>query len=268
MRYKLIAVDIDGTLLDDKGQLSRKTEQTIKEVVERGVIFTLSTGRPISGIGKYVHLVSSGAPVIVYNGAKIVNPITGNAYYKKELTDEAALKILERGNALGTTVAAWCNDRLYFSVLNEKAEAYKVKREAVMLSDMENLAREGIIKILWIDSAERIGAFSRELKIEPIEKTSAFPSEEIYMEFVDSSVSKGAALKKVGEICGIKQNEIIAIGNGFNDVSMIKNAGLGVAMENAPDEVKSYADYITCSNDCNGVAAVLEKFVLDEGYRL
>jgi Cof subfamily protein (haloacid dehalogenase superfamily) len=118
--------------------------------------------------------------------------------------------------------------------------------------------------MLWYDDIERINSFERELHGKLGPSVNFHTSQPIYLEFVDRNASKAIALEKLGQYYNIKREEMIAVGDGFNDLSMIEYAGLGVAMENAPDEVKKAADFLTLSNEEDGVAFVIEKFIFNQ----
>ena len=118
-------------------------------------------------------------------------------------------------------------------------------------------------KILWIDTEEKIKKIQEELPGDAFSQVTFCTSQTTYLEFFNSQVSKAKAMERLGQLFNIRQEEMIAVGDGLNDLPMIEYAGLGVAMENAPDGVKESADYITArTNNEDGVAEVLEKFVL------
>jgi hypothetical protein len=121
---------------------------------------------------------------------------------------------------------------------------------------------KGINKLLWYDEIERINAFEKEMHDLLGPSVNFHTSQPFFLEFVDVNASKAIALEKLGAYYGIQREEMIAIGDGFNDLSMIEYAGLGVAMENAPEEIKRIADYVTLSNENDGVAYVIEQFIL------
>jgi Cof subfamily protein (haloacid dehalogenase superfamily) len=159
----------------------------------------------------------------------------------------------------------WAGNQLYVNELNKRTEKYAqlsgVKPQ--VYSDIKELISIGVSKVLWNDEIERINGFERRLNGLLSPSVNFHTSQPIYLEFVDQKVSKAIALEKMGEFYSIRREEMIAIGDGFNDLPMIEYAGLGVAMGNAPEEVKDAADYITRSNDEDGVAKVIDLFVLN-----
>ena len=265
MKYKLIAVDMDGTLLNDKGDITPETVAAIKSAVLSGVVFTVSTGRPIQGVDKYNGLLGLNAPTITYNGAMIVQSDTKKVLFSKTLLYSDAMKILNSGMRMGTTMCVWAHNKLYCNVHNERVDFYRSISdvEAIAIDDYEALAKSGITKILWYDDVDTLADMQKQLKEISFEKVTYCTSRPVFLEFFNSDVSKAEAMKKIGEMYSIKREEMIAIGDGYNDLPMIEYAGLGVAMANAPDGVKQHADYVTQhSNNRDGIAEVIKKFVL------
>lgn len=265
MAYKLIAADMDGTLLNDNGIITPRTIEAIKKAVAKDVIFTISTGRPIQGVDKYNYILNLKAPIITYNGAMIVHSDTHEVLFSKNLLYNDAIKILKIGNEIGITMIVWANNKLYCNVINEKVDDYKKLSdvEPILINDYNVLAQSGITKILWYEQTNVIADMQKKLGKVSFEKVTYCTSKPTFLEFFNSEVSKAEAMKTIGTIYGIKQEEMLAIGDGYNDLPMIKFAKLGVAMKNAPDEVKQQADYITeHSNNCDAIAEIIEKFIL------
>jgi Cof subfamily protein (haloacid dehalogenase superfamily) len=134
--------------------------------------------------------------------------------------------------------------------------------EPVLAENTRQLAEKGVTKILWSDEVEKIEQYNREVGKHLSDNVNFHPSRPYFLEFVDINASKAIAMERLGEYYGIDRSEMIAVGDGYNDLSMIEYAGLGVAMANSPDYVKEKADYITLSNEEDGVAHVINKFIL------
>lgn len=267
MRYKLIAVDMDGTLLNDEKEITPLTIKAIKEATKKGVIFTISTGRSIKGVEKYNKILHLSSPIITYNGASIVKADTKEVLFSKNLLDDDALKILKYGNERNITMCIWAHDNLYCNVLNELTDDYKKLSdvEPILNKDFESLSRFGISKILWYSDVKTITRVEKELKGVMFENVNYCTSKQTFLEFFNGDVSKARAMEKIGKIYGIKKEEMIAIGDGDNDLSMIEYAGLGVAMSNSSENVKKHAEYVTKnSNNFDGVGEVINKFVLEK----
>ena len=263
MKYKLVAADMDGTLLNSRGEITSATVAEIRRLADKGVVFTVSTGRPMQGVAKYKELLGLTGPVITYNGAMIVNAGDNRVLFEQGLLREDARKIWELGQKYNTTMCIWAGNRLYGNRLDERIHDYKKLSgvEPVLAEDIETLLDIGITKILWYDEVERIEAFLAQLSTDLFCEVSYCTSKPTFLEFFSKKVSKAIAMEKIGEILGISREETVAIGDGLNDLSMIQYAGLGVAMGNATKEVKENAQFITDTNEEEGVRKVLERFL-------
>lgn len=267
MKYKLVAVDIDGTLLDSRSNLTPETKKAIQETIATGVIFTICTGRPIQGVEPLIDQLGFDLPFITYNGAMIVTGKTGKILYAKTMRGEDVKTVYKLGTELETTVVIWADNKLYMQPCGAEASAYAdlSRTTPQPITDLEALLEQGVTKVLFYDEVEAIRRFESYVAPHVPATVNYCTSQPFLLEFFDQEVSKANALAQLGAYYGFTREEIIAIGDGFNDLSMIKYAGLGVAMANADEAIKQEADYITLSNDENGVAHVLYRFCLNKG---
>jgi len=210
--------------------------------------------------------LEADVPVITYNGAMVITGESRKIIYSCTMKRDDALQVERLGRERNTTIAIWAENKLFVNRTDERAAKYSQLSgtEPKLYEDVEELIAKGINKILWYDEVERINEFQKELKGIVNPTVNFHTSQPFFLEFVDVNASKAIALEKLGEFYGIKREEMIAIGDGFNDLSMIEYAGLGVSMENAPEEIKQAADFVTLSNDNDGVAYVIEKFILND----
>lgn len=266
MTYKLIATDMDGTLLTSSDEITVQTQQAIKSAIDTGAIFTLSTGRPLQGVKKYIDQLGLNCPVITYNGAVIAHSVTGEILFSQNMDITEAIRVYNLAKEKGVMFIVWSQNKLYASEISEKTYFYEgiTNTKADLLTDFERVAESGITKMLWYDDAQVLEKYIYELKSENFTHTTFTKSRAYFLEFFSNKVSKAVAMEKLGEYYGIKREEMIAVGDQTNDLPMIEYAGLGVAMANAVDNVKRVADYITDSNNEDGVAKVIEKFILRE----
>ena len=262
--YKLIAVDMDGTLLNSEGKLSQITIDTVIEAINQGFHFILSTGRPIQGLQESIRILGLKGPMITYNGAMIVMAENNNILYQTDLDSEDARIILELGNKYETTMCFWSQNKLYVNRLDKRVNDYKKISgvEPILLNNYEEIVSRGITKILWYDTSDKLNEYIKRLNLLLKPTVSFCTSKPVFLEFFNSKVSKAEALKKIGEYYNIDKAEMIAVGDGFNDLPMLEYAGLGIAMDNAPDDLKKNMQYVAPSNDNNGVAEVIERFLL------
>jgi len=261
MKYKLIAVDMDGTLLNSQGIITEKTKDAIRRVSAKGAIFTVCTGRPIQGVEIYQDALIMDNPFITYNGAMIVMGDTKQILYEQGIAPADAREIFAFARTFGTTVTVWSENKLYVNQLNDRIRAYQKlsQVEPILITDEEALIARGITKILWIDEIDQIGSYQQILRHQLSRGVTFCTSKPNFLEFFDCRVSKARAMEKLGDHLGIQVEEMVAIGDGFNDLDMIEYAGLGVAMANAPEAIRVKADYVTLSNDEDGVADFLDQ---------
>ena len=231
MRYKFAATDMDGTLLNNFNEITPYTADIIRQAVSAGLIFSICTGRPIEGVSRYLKQLDIQGPVITYNGAMILDSATGKILYRQDLEAEDARKILETGIHYNTTMCIWSDNKLYGNQLNDRIYEYSqaTKVTPLLIPSIDTLLAQGITKILWYDDAARIQQIEKELSGTALFHNVTFcTSKPFYLEFFNNAVSKAAAIDRIGDLYGFSSLETIAIGDGFNDLSMIRHAALGV----------------------------------------
>ena len=267
--YKLIALDMDGTLLTSEKKISENTKKALKEAEAKGVKVVLASGRPLSGITKFLEeldLLKSEDHTLSFNGGIVINNKTQNIITSTLLKGSDLKDIYKIANELDVNIHAFS---VREGLITPKMSQYTQHEcdingiEATIKDFNEIEDEEDIVKVMMIDPQEKLDEAIKKLPKYLYDKYSVFKSAPFFLEFTNKEVDKGKGLKKLGEYLGIKQEEIIACGDAGNDLSMIKYAGLGVAMKNATDDVKEAADYITLSNDEDGIVHVVNKFILD-----
>jgi len=261
--YRLLALDMDGTLLNSHGEVSERNRKAIRAALDAGIHVTLSTGRSLTGAHWCAEELDLTCPLIIYNGGMLADR-AGNVLYSKELLPADALLAMEEGVKRGVTLCIWCGGKLYGHPLNERTADYVrfAGVEPLPVESLEALARQGVTKVLWYGTKEEIPAFWKEMEKAPFENVHATPSQPMFLEFFHGEVSKAAALERLGALLNVQREEMIAMGDGANDLELLAYAGLGVAMGNASPLVKKQADAVTVTNDRDGVAEVIEKYLL------
>ena len=186
-------------------------------------------------------------PFITYNGAMVVMGKSGKILYEQRLSFEDSRDIIELGKKYNTAQMIWVNNGLFVTIMDERADKYKRigRVEPVLAEDTDELIKNGTTKVLWYDEVENIEKYQSEAGKVLKDTVVYHTSQPYFLEFVHKNASKAIAMEKLGEYFGIARSEMIAVGDGFNDLSMIEYAGLGVAMSNAPVELKEKADYVT-----------------------
>lgn len=264
MNYKMIASDMDGTLLGSDCRISDKNKAAIRKAVDKGIVFVLATGRPIQGVRSYAEELGLDGAAITYNGAVVADLASGKILYEQSMDRRDAELSLRLGTEYDTTMCIWSQGKLYVNKLNDRAYDYMTISgvEPILAEDFGDILDAGITKILWYDDPEMIGRMPAEMAKKGFSDTTFCLSRPYFLEFFSSRVSKAAALEKLCEIHKVTPAEVIAMGDAPNDLPMLEFAGMGVAMGNALPEVKAVAGHVAPSNDDDGVAAVIEKFVL------
>jgi Cof subfamily protein (haloacid dehalogenase superfamily) len=267
--YKLIALDMDGTLLTTDKKVSERTEAAIKAAEAKGVKIVLASGRPLIGINRYLEeleLIKGEDYVLSFNGGLVLNTKTEEIVSKVSLKGSDLKYIYEISRELNINIHAFSAKDGLITPKNSQYTEHEAEINGIDIN-IKNFNEvdddEDIIKVMMIDPQEILDPAIERLPKEVYEKYSVFKSSPFFLEFTHKEVDKGLGLKRLGEYLGIKKEEIIACGDAGNDLSMVKYAGLGVAMDNAVPEVKDAADYITTSNDEDGIAKVIEKFILN-----
>jgi Cof subfamily protein (haloacid dehalogenase superfamily) len=253
---KLIVLDLDGTALNSKNIIPRNLQTMLKRLkYENASRIVLASGRSISSMRIMAGQLGIKAPVITLNGGAIIDPVSDEIYYEKNLSEKIYLESLTILKELHIDIVVFTA----FGVYAEKASKITDILEEYSDNKIEwvkNLGTiESPVKILYIPEYERTNAevknHTLSLKIDIIESGFNFT------EIVPKGVNKGTALKLVSEMFEISHKDIIAFGDNENDIEMLQLAGNGIAMGNAPDHVKSKADMITGTNDEDGVYNVL-----------
>lgn len=274
LKYKMIAMDMDGTLLNNKKEISETTRNILKRASEKGVKLVVCTGRIFTSAKVYAGLIGTKAPIIASNGAYIREKDREEIIFERCLPDEIVKRVIEISEGYGllphvfTSNTIYTKKLVYFSANYKRWNDTLPENERVKINLVEDLGiafeenSGNILKVVVADdNFENVLRAKKEIK-ENID-ASIFSSAHNNFEVMASNISKGYAVERIAKYYGIDRDEIICIGDNENDISMIEYAGLGVAMGNATDELKGIADYITDTNEEDGVAKVIEKFVLN-----
>lgn len=267
--YKLIALDMDGTILKEDKTISPETKKAIESAKAKGVKVVLSSGRPMLGLNKYLkqlNLINKDDYAISYNGALIQNTQTGEVIAKTTMSFGDLDYLYELSKKLNVNIHLLTENSCITPKWNYYSQ-YEADENGIPLEiiDFHKLPKDTtIVKIMFIDPPEILSPAIDKLPKEVYEKYTVVRSDAFYLEFLDKSVNKGSGVELLAKSLDIKREEVICVGDAGNDIHMIKYAGLGVAMGNAFPEVKEIADYITLTNEEHGVAHVINKFVLKE----
>jgi Cof subfamily protein (haloacid dehalogenase superfamily) len=262
MIFNLLAIDLDDTLLDSKKEISQYTVNIIKKTVNKGFIVVLATGRSFIGAIKYYSLLRLDTPIITCGGSEIVDG-KGKEIFKHPLSIENVKKILDfaRQNKLHAQIE---NSRGYYFERHNKfsrqhAIFYGFEGEQVTSpSILENIPASKILILSEPQIIEKIHPEAKKL-FPGLLISRSLPT---FLEFNNQESSKGFALKFITSYFGLKSEQVIAFGDSELDIEMMEYAGFCVAVGNAPQKILDMADYISTSNNEDGVAEAIIKLVL------
>lgn len=266
MPYRLIAMDLDDTLLTDELKVSEPTRQAMNDAIARGVHITIATGRMFDSAQKIARQVGLNVPIITYQGSLIKNLLDEEVLYERSVPVSVARRIYEYCQEHGLHLQSYIDDKLYAPEENDRLRGY-AKQSNIPYIIEPDFARiinhEKQTKLLIIDEPALLDALLPELRDLLGSEVHLTKSKPNYLEFMHKEGTKGHALRFLAAHYGIPIEETIAMGDAMNDHEMVEAAGLGVAMANAVPALKEIADYITLSNNEDGVKHVIDKFVLN-----
>ncbi|MDD2716433.1 MAG: Cof-type HAD-IIB family hydrolase [Candidatus Wallbacteria bacterium] len=255
MTFKLIALDLDGTLLDDSHRIRTKTLEKIQSLSRSGIRFVLVTGRMFCSARSYSQLLGTGIHVISYNGALIVDE--GQSVFERLIERETCERILRLCDP--ELLLIFISDRMYVKSYNQLVRSY-VERAGVAYNHFLGLNCHRNLPLKFI-YAPLEDLEIEESRIRKSLGASAYVTNSLgnFIEIMHPEVSKAEALSWYSRRAGISMDEVLAFGDGMNDLEMLSQAGCGVAMGNAPDALKKAACEVTTSNQQEGVYDFLEK---------
>lgn len=294
--YKLVAIDLDGTMLNKYGIITENTKNVIKKVQEKGVEVIIASGRPINSVKNFSKEINSQKYFISGNGAITYDIKNDKILYENILNKNKVLQVIKICEENSIYYNVYTENGIIAKNLNYNTLYYykeninKSEENKTHINMVENIydyienRNEKILKIMICDGSKTIfnSIMKKIREITDIEildvshmsrkiikqGTEEIALEYFYTEISAKDVDKWNALEKLIELMNITKEEVVTIGDNANDIKMLKNAGLGVAMGESAPYVKECADEVTTSNDNDGVAVILEKMFLDKNVNL
>lgn len=263
MKIKLVAVDLDGTLLNPAGQLDEETILAARKCMERGVKFVLSSGRMPAALKHIGDAIGVNAPAVCFNGGAVVDLKSGETKFSTPVPLDLAKELGREFEAMGLYYHAFVHGGYIAPVYCDKTEAYEklsgVKATVVSGNVSENMD-EAPMKLLVLDTVEGAAKALPLLKEKFGDRARLMHSQKHMIECVDKKTGKAGALEFLRQSLGIEKEATCAFGDGMNDLDMLMWAERAYVMENAPDTLKKASDrfYMAPSNGQKGVAKVLE----------
>lgn len=265
---KVLVLDIDGTLTNSKKQITQKTLTALLQMQEAGHIVVLASGRPTHGIqnvAKKLRLEEYGGYILSFNGGKIINCKTHETIYQKIMPLTVIPPIYEMACSYHMGMVTYTESTVITGTPIDKHMAFEAKINEMEIKQVDNFIEAitfDVNKLLLTADPDIAARVEVELQQLWGDQLSIYRSEPFFLEIMPQGIDKAASLEVLLKHLGLTKKEAICCGDGFNDMSMIQYAGIGVAMSNAQPVVKEVADYITTSNDEDGLIPVIEKFIL------
>lgn len=270
MQEKVLVLDIDGTLTNSNKEITPETKRGIQTVLEHGHKVILASGRPTPGMRRYekeLELEKYGGYLLSFNGGRIVECRTGEIIYQRilPLSIVPGLHAFAKKNKCGlvtyfgdSVISAFAPDE--YVELESRINGMPIK----VVDDFVHFVDFDINKCVLTAPVDKAPELERQLQEKYGDRVSVYRSESFFIEIMPKNVDKATSLDRMLETVGMTRENAICCGDGFNDISMIKYAGTGVAMGNAQPAVKEAADYITGTNDEDGLVQVIDQFIMKE----
>ena len=265
--YKLLALDLDGTLIGESAEISARSVHAVQAAARLGVKVTLATGRMYLAARPYAEQLGIRIPLICYQGAQIREPVSGKIISETGIDREIALEVLGYCRENGYHVNAFAGDELYMAELTPEGRFYseRAKVEPNIVGDLTEWLDRDLLKLVIVTDEptplqiidELSERFGKRLYV-----TRSYPN---YAETISPDASKGKALAHLAKRLDIPLQNVMAVGDDLNDVDMVAAASLGVAMRNSAPDVVRNAQFVTGTVDEDGAATAIERFILGRG---
>ena len=269
MKYKLLVIDVDGTLLNDNKEITPRTLAALLKAQQMGVHVVLASGRPTNGVqplAEALELNHYGGFILSYNGAQIINAQTGDLLFEKRIDTKMIPYLNRKSKENGFTIFTYHKDFILTDNPDNKHVLEEAELNGMRVVGVENFAEAIDFSpckcILTSDDEERLVSLENHWKRRLAGALEAFRSEDYFLEVAPHFINKGNTLAVLMEMLHVTTEEVMAIGDGVADVPMLQLAGLSVAMGNARDSVKACADFTTLPNNMEGAAVAIEKAIL------
>lgn len=266
MAYELLVMDLDGTLTNSEKKITQRTKEALFRIQEEGVHIALASGRPTPGVmpvAEELELEKYGGYILSFNGANVMRMDTREVIYQNVVPKQFIRPLYEAALAEGIGIISYSSSEI---IAGTKADEYMQKESKIThmpiheVEDFPEFLDFPVNKCLMTADGEYMAEAEKRMQAR-FPELNVFRSEPYFLEIMPQNVDKAFSLSRLLKYMELSRSQMICCGDGFNDLSMIRYAGLGVAMANAQEVVKKEADYITASNDEDGIAFVVEKFI-------
>lgn len=267
LSFRVIALDLDGTLTNRDKEVTPRTRQALADAQRRGATIVLASGRPTYGImpvAQCLDLEHTGGYILAYNGGKIVDCRTQEVLYERHLPDEVIPLIYQYAVRTGHALLGYVGNEIITEKPHDEyvGEESRINKMAIRKVDnlLEHLEPHPT-KLLMTGHPAEMEKAEQELSQLLADRMDVYRSAPFFIELVPKGIDKAQSLRRLLGHINLTPADMIAFGDGYNDLSMLHLAGMGVAMANAAPEVRADADAVTLSNDADGVAVALKKYL-------
>lgn len=269
MKYKMIVTDLDDTLLNSQGKISSEDKKAIMEAQEAGVKFVLASGRPtyaMRDLAKELHLEKYGSFILSYNGSIITDCKTNKNILEETLTVDEIHKLYDFSKRKNVEIITYLEDTIisedYSSYIEVEVDLTKMSFEKV--KNFKATIDKDCVKCIMLEDPSYLSKVEKELKNELEKEFSIAISKPFFLEITKLGVDKGSSLLRLVDLIGIKIEEVIVVGDSYNDLPMLKVAGLPACVENAKPEIKEICQFISTSNNNNGMSNLIKKLIFEK----
>lgn len=266
MKYRLLALDLDGTLLNSQKEITQKTKDAIARAKQNGVRVVLSTGRIVGEAAEFAREIACEDLMVTAGGAAISSASTEHNLLSWAMPCEIGAKVVEVVQQLPVRVMIYIGDKIYINSFSDRdfVESYRVEgfhANKVVMEDIAACIREQSLQVTKVYALGERDVLDRALQqIRTLPGITITSSGADNFEIMPCGVDKGTALVQLGQMFGISPKEMIGVGDSDNDSAMLRVVGMPVAMGNADESVKNLAKYITADCDHDGVVQVIQHF--------
>ena len=269
MKYKVLVFDIDGTLTNSKKEITPATKAAIERASRAGCTIAIASGRPYPGTVRYaaeLNFADNDGYVLALNGGLIVRCRDEKVMNSELLSPEYYEEIIRIAAENNVNIMTYDGDVVVSETIDDRYIDLEMRINGIKGKKVDNLLEYldySVPKFIMTGDGDYLAEVEKRVKKQLGDRMDVYRSEAFFLEILPKGVDKATAIEKLLLMLGCTREELICFGDGYNDMTMLEYAGMGVAMGNAKDEVKAVADYITSGNDEDGIVEVIDKFVLD-----
>lgn len=270
MKYKLLVLDLDGTLTNEEKKITADTYEALMQAQKEGLRLVLASGRPTYGIlplARQLEMEKYGGFILAFNGAKMIRCADESILFQRELPGEELYRVYEASEKYGLPALTYEDDHILTEepgnpyVLEESRINQLPVRQVVHLEEAVNFPP---VKFLLVGDGDYLASVEGAVREELGPRFSVYRSAPFFLEVMAEGIDKAQSLNRLLEYLSLSREELAACGDGYNDISMLRFAGLSAAMENGVEEAKEAADVITKSNEEDGVAWFVRNYLQKE----